>query len=90
MWEVAGRRLLATLYSHTGIVWGVELSQDGRQVVSGGDDGNVRVWDVKTGACLRTLSIDRRYQRVDITGLTGITDAQRSALLALGAFDSSV
>jgi hypothetical protein len=48
------------------------------------------VWDVKTGACLRTLGIDRRYQRVDITGLTGITDAQRSALLALGAFDSSV
>jgi hypothetical protein len=29
----------------------------------------------------------RRYERLDITGLTGITDAQRTALLALGAVD---
>jgi len=28
-----------------------------------------------------------RYERMDITGLTGVTTAQRAALLALGAFD---
>jgi hypothetical protein len=32
---------------------------------------------------------DRRYERLDITGLTGVTVVQRSALLALGAVDSS-
>jgi hypothetical protein len=30
---------------------------------------------------------DRRYQRLDITGLTGVTDAQRTALLAQGAVE---
>jgi hypothetical protein len=29
----------------------------------------------------------RRYERVDITGLTGITAAQRAALLALGGVE---
>ena len=36
-------------------------------------------------ACLHVLRGDRRYQRLDITGLIGVTEAQRAALLALGA-----
>jgi hypothetical protein len=28
-----------------------------------------------------------RYERLDITGLTGVTEAQRAALLAPGAVD---
>ena len=44
-------------------------------------------WDVERGAALRTLRRDRTYERMDITELTGITDAQRGALLALGAVD---
>jgi WD40 repeat protein/DNA-binding XRE family transcriptional regulator len=35
----------------------------------------------------RTLRADRRYERMDITGLTGLTEAQRAALLALGAVE---
>ncbi len=40
-----------------------------------------------SGSCLRTLRSDRRYERLDITGLTGVTAAERAALLALGAVD---
>jgi hypothetical protein len=36
---------------------------------------------------VRTLRAERCYERLDITGLTGITDAQRQALLALGAVE---
>jgi hypothetical protein len=36
---------------------------------------------------LRTLRPDRLYERLDITGLTGVTAAQRAALLALGAVE---
>jgi hypothetical protein len=36
---------------------------------------------------VRTLQAERRYERLDITGLTGITDAQRRALLTLGAVE---
>ena len=33
------------------------------------------------------LQADRRYERLNVTGVTGLTDAQRQELLALGAID---
>jgi hypothetical protein len=38
---------------------------------------------------LHTLRPDRLYECVDITGLTGVTAAQRDALLSLGAVERS-
>jgi WD40 repeat protein/transcriptional regulator with XRE-family HTH domain len=89
LWEAGTERPLATLHGHTGGVWGVALSGDGRLIASSGDDGTVRLWAPSTGACLRVLRDDRRYERVDITGLTGVTEAQRQVLLALGATERS-
>jgi hypothetical protein len=43
------------------------------------------LWDVHQFALVRTLRPDRSYERMEITGLTGVTGAQRDALLALGA-----
>jgi hypothetical protein len=37
---------------------------------------------------VRTLRAERCYERLDITGLTGITGAQRQALLTLGAVEN--
>jgi WD40 repeat protein len=68
-------------------VWGVALSADGQLLASGGADAAVRLWDTQSHARLHTLRPDRLYERMDITGLTGVTAAQRDALLALGAVD---
>jgi WD40 repeat protein len=78
---------VAILQGHTGTVWGVALSTDGWLLASGGTDGTVRLWEVSTGIWLRTLRPERRYERLAITGLNGITPAQRTALLALGAVE---
>ena len=36
-------------------VYSVCFSPDGKQLVSGSLDETVRLWDVETGACVRTL-----------------------------------
>ena len=87
LWQVPDGQPLATLTGHTGPVYGVALSADGKLLASGGLDGTVPLWDVSSGTCVRTLRSDRRYERMNITGVTGITAAQRAAMLALGAVD---
>jgi WD40 repeat protein len=87
LWEVPSGKLLGTLQGHTQGLWGVALGAIDQLVASGSFDGTIRLWDVPSGTLLRTLRSDRRYERVDITGLTGVTAAQRSALLALGAVE---
>src|SRR6266851_4131732 len=87
LWESASRELIATLEGQTSGIWSLALSGDGRLLASSGFDGTVRLWEGRGGTCLRTLRSDRGYERVDITGLTGVTAAQRAALLALGAVE---
>jgi WD40 repeat protein len=87
LWETSTGRPLATLEGHTGTVRGVAFAAAGQLLASGSFDGTVKFWETKSGTCLRTVRAERRYERLDITGLTGVTDAQRAALLALGAVE---
>jgi WD40 repeat protein/transcriptional regulator with XRE-family HTH domain len=87
LWAAASGEHLLTMQDSIGSVLGVSLSRSGELVASGGDDGWVRLWDARSGECMRALRSDRHYQRLDITDLTGVTNAQRTALLALGAIE---
>jgi hypothetical protein len=82
VWDSRTGRQRAKLLGHTGALHGVALSADGRLLVTGGFDGLVRVWDARSGNCLHTPRSDRRYERLDVTGLIGLTEAQRAALSA--------
>ena len=45
-----------TLSGHGGRVWSVCFSPDGRLLASGSDCGEVKVWNVGSGECVKTLS----------------------------------
>jgi WD40 repeat protein len=89
VWDVPAGRLLATLAGHAGAVWGLSLNPEGTLLASGSFDGTARLWNLKGGHSSRTFQVDRPYERLDITGLTGITRANYTSLLTLGAVDGS-
>jgi WD40 repeat protein/DNA-binding SARP family transcriptional activator len=87
IWNVKTGRCLRRLAGHTGLLWAVAWQPAGRLLASSGSDDTVRIWDVDTGECLKILSADRPYEDMNISGATGLTEAQRMALRALGAYE---
>lgn len=90
LWDVQTGHCLHTLRGHSNLVKVVRFSPDGNTLVSGGEDGLLILWDIATGNMQRTLLSDRPYERMNITGVTGLTAAQKETLRALGAIDEAV
>jgi predicted ATPase/WD40 repeat protein/transcriptional regulator with XRE-family HTH domain len=89
LWDAGTGAALASWDGHAGGVWGIVCSGDGQLLVTCGADGTVKLWATPSHAALRILRPDRLYERTDITGLTGVTAAQRTALLTLGAVEDA-
>jgi WD40 repeat protein len=46
---------LTTLKGHGTFVWSLAFSPDGSLLASGDDDGEIKLWEVKSSKCLKTL-----------------------------------
>jgi WD40 repeat protein len=69
-------------------VLSVAVSPQGTTIASGSYDETIKLWDFNTGECLKTLRAARPYEGMNITGVTGLTEAQKATLKALGAVEN--
>jgi WD40 repeat protein len=88
-WDVQSGECLAFRQGHQGAVQSLRVSPDGCRLASCGDDGAINIWDLHSGEHLRTLRGDRPYERLDISGVKGLTEAQKTTLRTLGAMESA-
>jgi len=88
-WDLQSGECIRVQEAHQGTVQALKVSPDGSKLASCGDDGAIRLWDLENGEPLQTLRRDRLYERLTITGIQGLTDAQKASLLALGAFEET-
>ena len=86
-WDLHSGECVRVREAHQGTVQALKVSPDGRRLASCGDDGAIRLWDIESGEPLQTLRRDRLYERLNITGIRGLTEAQQASLLALGAIE---
>ncbi|MEM6517708.1 MAG: NB-ARC domain-containing protein [Cyanobacteria bacterium P01_C01_bin.70] len=65
--------------------------ENNRFLVSTGKDESIKLWKLgqdKAG-CIRIFRATKPYEGMNITGTTGLTEAQRTSLVALGAINCS-
>lgn len=89
IWEISTSRLRQTLSGHREEPEAVAISPDDSTIYSGSTDGEIKIWDAETGKCLQTLHVAAPYSNTNITGVIGITEAQKAALTTLGAIEDS-
>ncbi|MEM9806514.1 MAG: NB-ARC domain-containing protein [Cyanobacteria bacterium P01_D01_bin.56] len=87
LWDVQQHLCLNVLIGHTRFVRSLVFSPDGKCLISASEDGTIRLWDVLTGECQTIFQIPRPYEGTSIVGIKGLTDAQRSSMLAFGAIE---
>ena len=77
------------IQAHPGKINTMKLSPDETMLASSGDDGGIAIHNAHSGELLKILRRDRPYERLNITGMKGLTEAQIATLRALGAIEKT-
>ncbi len=87
LWEIKTGFCLKIFRGHVGPVRSVVFDPTDNILASGSDDESIKLWNEYTGECLKTLKAERPYERMNISGITGLTEAQKASLRMLGAVE---
>jgi len=75
------------LRGHCDNIWSLKFNRDGSMIASGSEDQTIRLWNINTGKCVKVLQKPQPYDGMNITNVSGMTNAQKTTLKALGAID---
>lgn len=86
VWDVQSGELCHEFDGHEGCVWTLAFIEE-TILASGSQDETIRLWDLEKAGQIRLLRSERPYERMDITGVQGLTEAQKMSLYTLGAIE---
>jgi WD40 repeat protein len=75
------------MQGHTSHIPTLTGSGDVNPVFSGSFDETIKLWNIDTGNCLETFRAPRPYEQMNIAGISGLTEAEKENLKALGAIE---
>ncbi|HET8841747.1 MAG TPA: NACHT domain-containing protein, partial [Ktedonobacteraceae bacterium] len=87
-WHIQSGQCVRVQAAHQGTIWSLKTSPDGHRLASCGVDGTIKLWDLHSEEEVQTLRYERPYERLDIMGIRGLTQARKSTLQALGAIEA--
>ncbi|WP_019499731.1 NB-ARC domain-containing protein [Pseudanabaena sp. PCC 6802] len=89
LWDTHTWECHKTFAGHGRAIYSVAFSPTGEILASGSHDETIKLWDIQIGECIKTMRSPRPYEGMNITGVTGLTEAQKGTLKALGAVEAS-
>lgn len=85
---------LGTYHGHQGAIWTVDVDPTSTIIASGAADNTVRLWDVKTGKCLKVWDFNTAVKRVEFnedgTQLLAVTEQRMGFLGTIVVLDISL
>jgi WD40 repeat protein len=80
-WNVERGVCVYVRQGHQGWINSIAISLNGEMLASCGHDGLTQLWGMS--------SADRPYERLSLVNVTGLTEAQKTTLRALGALEEA-
>jgi WD40 repeat protein len=89
LWNIQTGEGFKTFIGHRGSIRCVTFSPNGWLLASStaSGDQSIRIWDIQSGECLKSFINPRPYEGMNITGVKGLTVAQKETLRSLGAVE---
>lgn len=93
-WFSANGERLGTYHGHQGALWTIDVDPTTTMLATGAADNTVKLWDVKTGKCLKTWEFPTAVKRVEFnedgTQLLAVTEKRMGYLGTIVVFDIDI
>lgn len=93
-WFSANGERLGTYNGHQGAIWTSDVNSTTTLLASGAADNTIRLWDVRTGKCLKVWDFPTAIKRVEFsedgTKLLGVTEKRMGHLGTIVVFNITV
>ncbi len=87
-WDYQNNIQLHTQQGHRAWIYASSVSPDGTFLASCGSDGLIQLWNMSHVTHHAALYSERPYEALDVTNVSGLSEAQKASLKLLGAFEN--